>query len=67
MNIRAGPDLRGGVEAMGPGGFEPPTSPLSGARSDQLSYEPEALQRELRNGQYTQSDRPDKPGGSADI
>ncbi len=25
---------------MGPGGLEPPTSPLSGARSSQLSYEP---------------------------
>ena len=25
---------------MGPGGFEPPTSPLSAVRSDQLSYEP---------------------------
>ena len=25
---------------VGPGGFEPPTSPLSGARSSQLSYEP---------------------------
>ena len=26
---------------MGRGGFEPPTSPLSGARSNQLSYRPE--------------------------
>ena len=25
---------------VGPGGFEPPTSPLSGARSSRLSYEP---------------------------
>jgi hypothetical protein len=25
---------------MGPGGLEPPTSPLSGVRSNQLSYEP---------------------------
>ena len=25
---------------MGPGGLEPPTSPLSGVRSSQLSYEP---------------------------
>jgi integrase len=33
---------RGALEplSMGPGGFEPPTSPLSGVRSDQLSYEP---------------------------
>jgi hypothetical protein len=28
---------------VGPGGFEPPTSPLSGARSSQLSYEPSEL------------------------
>jgi hypothetical protein len=27
---------------VGPGGVEPPTSPLSGARSSQLSYEPTA-------------------------
>ena len=26
--------------SMGPGGLEPPTSPLSGVRSNQLSYEP---------------------------
>ena len=28
-------------ELVGLGGFEPPTSPLSGVRSDQLSYRPE--------------------------
>ncbi len=28
------------TKGMGPGGFEPPTSPLSAVRSDQLSYEP---------------------------
>ena len=28
---------------MGPGRFELPTSPLSGVRSNQLSYEPDAL------------------------
>lgn len=28
---------------MGPRGFEPPTSPLSAVRSDQLSYEPSVL------------------------
>ena len=28
---------------MGLGGFEPPTSPLSGVRSDQLSYRPVAV------------------------
>ena len=28
---------------MGLGGFEPPTSPLSGVRSNQLSYRPEVL------------------------
>ena len=27
---------------VGLGGFEPPTSPLSGVRSNQLSYRPEA-------------------------
>ena len=27
---------------VGPGGIEPPTSPLSGVRSSQLSYRPEA-------------------------
>ena len=28
---------------MGLGGFEPPTSPLSGVRSNQLSYRPNVL------------------------
>ena len=28
------------LNLVGPGGVEPPTSPLSGARSSQLSYEP---------------------------
>ena len=28
---------------VGLGGFEPPTSPLSGVRSNQLSYRPEVL------------------------
>ena len=31
------------VELVGRGGFEPPTSPLSGARSNQLSYRPVAF------------------------
>ena len=31
------------IRLVGPGGFEPPTSPLSGARSSQLSYEPSEL------------------------
>jgi hypothetical protein len=31
---------RSAFDMVGPGGFEPPTSPLSGARSSQLSYEP---------------------------
>ena len=30
----------GPVALVGLGGFEPPTSPLSGVRSDQLSYRP---------------------------
>ena len=34
---RAEPDL------VGRGGFEPPTSPLSGARSNQLSYRPKVV------------------------
>ena len=29
------------LDMVGLGGFEPPTSPLSGVRSDQLSYRPE--------------------------
>ena len=33
-----GPTARPAV--VGLGGFEPPTSPLSGVRSDQLSYRP---------------------------
>ncbi len=37
---------------VGLGGFEPPTSPLSGVRSNQLSYRPITLNKE--------------PGGSAD-
>ena len=28
------------LRLVGLGGFEPPTSPLSGVRSDQLSYRP---------------------------
>ena len=33
------------VEMVGLGGGEPPTSPLSGVRSNQLSYRPLALRR----------------------
>lgn len=29
---------------VGLGGFEPPTSPLSGVRSNQLSYRPNLIQ-----------------------
>ena len=29
---------------VGLGGFEPPTSPLSGVRSNQLSYRPEPIE-----------------------
>ena len=38
---------------MGLGGFEPPTSPLSGVRSNQLSYRPQQNanpQGQLRGG-----------------
>nr|ADI16887.1 hypothetical protein [uncultured gamma proteobacterium HF0010_16J05] len=37
---------------VGLGGFEPPTSPLSGVRSNQLSYRPSALlqQQTIRVG-----------------
>ena len=43
---------------MGLGGFEPPTSPLSGARSNLLSYKPSTAYR-LRNKPFvwTQSSR----------
>ena len=34
---------------VGLGGFEPPTSPLSGVRSNQLSYRPELGIRESSN------------------
>jgi hypothetical protein len=34
---------------VGLGGFEPPTSPLSGARSNQLSYRPEVLRGPVRS------------------
>ena len=30
----------GAIQMVGLGGFEPPTSPLSGVRSNQLSYRP---------------------------
>ena len=48
QNISDGPNEKppvrhgrsGGNLKMGPGGLEPPTSPLSGVRSSQLSYEP---------------------------
>ena len=32
-----------GIEVVGLGGFEPPTSPLSGVRSNQLSYRPKVM------------------------
>ena len=40
------PTFLAGFYLMGPRGFEPRTSPLSGVRSDQLSYEPAARARE---------------------
>ncbi len=33
-------DRAGKQKLVGLGGFEPPTSPLSGVRSNQLSYRP---------------------------
>jgi hypothetical protein len=38
------------LSLVGPGGFEPPTSPLSAARSSQLSYEPRCKDTELFSG-----------------
>ena len=35
---------------VGPSGLEPPTSRLSGARSNQLSYGPTPLEASLANG-----------------
>ena len=36
-------------DMVGLGGFEPPTSPLSGVRSNQLSYRPEVFNNEPCN------------------
>ena len=38
---------------VGLGGFEPPTSPLSGVRSNQLSYRPGVLNAPCRTGEST--------------
>ncbi len=35
-------------DVVGLGGFEPPTSPLSGVRSNQLSYRPELISKQVR-------------------
>ena len=40
---RVGFIVQDGEKMVGLGGFEPPTSPLSGVRSNQLSYRPEVL------------------------
>src|SRR5437764_13630640 len=40
---------QGIVSRMGPGGVEPPTSRLSGVRSNHLSYEPGCILPESRN------------------
>ncbi len=46
-----GPEPRENPQAVvGLGGFEPPTSPLSGVRSDQLSYRPAEGLNEPRRG-----------------
>ena len=49
--------------SVGPGGLEPPTSPLSGVRSNQLSYEPD-LPGRSRAGQCSE---PPSEGKWADI
>ncbi len=48
------------TEVVGVGGFEPPTSPLSGVRSNQLSYTPTALPDYIRR-----DDGPSTGGGKA--
>ena len=45
---------------VGPGGFEPPTSPLSGARSSQLSYEPSTA-RNVEFGMRSELHRRNQP------
>ena len=40
---------------MGLGGFEPPTSPLSGVRSNQLSYRPDYQKSDSEAAYYTQA------------
>ena len=37
------------VKVVGLGGFEPPTSPLSGVRSNQLSYRPMGRMKKFKN------------------
>ena len=42
---------------VGLGGFEPPTSPLSGVRSNQLSYRPEvAMESSNLKGHFYNTD-----------
>ena len=36
------------IKLVGLGGFEPPTSPLSGVRSNQLSYRPVSVLHKIR-------------------
>ena len=46
LMIRAAPDTASSTPfpiVVGLGGFEPPTSPLSGVRSNQLSYRPKPV------------------------
>jgi hypothetical protein len=48
---------------VGPARFELATSPLSGVRSNQLSYEPEVSKRPLRNKYITRSENSAQPLG----
>jgi hypothetical protein len=50
-------------KVVGLGRFELPTSPLSGVRSNQLSYRPESSSHTVRANQRAAS--PDEPGASS--
>ena len=70
------PNKRSPDSVVGPGGFEPPTSRLSGVRSSQLSYGPkqpdrlrrlphEAFQRTESLGPWKLNSKPDFENGSS--